>query len=69
MFSQLMRVKPFNFGKLATAALQKVINEHEVITRASAVAFDAILAFIPTITLYATIAASFCPVSQIRSMV
>jgi membrane protein len=61
MFSKLMRAKPFNFGKLVNAALQKVINEHEVITRASAIAFDALLAFIPTVTLYATIAAKLLP--------
>jgi membrane protein len=61
MLLEFLRKRRLNWGKLANAALRKVFTEHEIMTRASAIAFDGILAFIPVVTLFATIAAKLLP--------
>jgi membrane protein len=58
---KFLQLRQVSFGQLISSALEKIINEHEIITRASAIAFDGLLAFIPVVTLFATVAAKLLP--------
>lgn len=53
--------KQITLAQLSYRAIRFVLNKHEILSRASAIAYSAMLAFIPFITLVITVAAKLLP--------